>query len=69
PVLPRYSGKNPSKLDMGKRIDSGKEEKTLSNTSSESSQSTLNKSNGFDRPGILQPDDPKFTQIASLFYE
>ena len=59
----------PSKLDLGKRIDGGKEEKTLSNTSSESAQSTLNKWNGFDRPGILLPDDPKFTQIASLFYE
>lgn len=69
PVLPGYSGMIPSKLDLGKRIDGGKEEKTLSNTSSESAQSTLNKWNGFDRPGILLPDDPKFTQIASLFYE
>lgn len=69
PVLPGYSGMIPSKLDLGKRIDGGKEEKTLSNISSESAQSTLNKWNGFDRPGILLPDDPKFTQIASLFYE
>ena len=34
PVLPGYSGMIPSKLDLGKRIDGGKEEKTLSNTSS-----------------------------------
>lgn len=27
PVLPGYSGMIPSKLDLGKRIDSGKEEK------------------------------------------
>ena len=60
---------DPSKLDLGKRIDSGKEEKTASDTSSESAQSTLNKWNGFDRPGILLPDDPKFTRIANLFYE
>lgn len=69
PVLPGYSGMIPSKLDLGKRIDSGKEEKTASDTSSESAQSTLNKWNGFDRPGILLPDDPKFTRIANLFYE
>ena len=43
PVLPGYSGMIPSKLDLGNRIDGGKEEKTLSNTSSESAQSTLNK--------------------------
>lgn len=67
PVLPGYSGMIPSKLDLGKRIDSGKEEKTASDTSSESAQSTLNKWNGFDRPGILLPDDPKFTRIANLF--
>lgn len=69
PVLPGYSGMIPSKLDLGKRIDSGKEEKTAGDTSSESAQSTLNKWNGFDRPGILLPDDPKFTRIANLFYE
>ena len=67
PRTARLLGYDPSKLDLGKRIDGGKEEKTLSNTSSESAQSTLNKWNGFDRPGILLPDDPKFTQIASLF--
>ena len=66
PVLPGYSGMIPPNW-IGKRIDGGKEEKTLSNISSESAQSTLNKWNGFDRPGILLPDDPSLPRLPAFF--
>lgn len=69
PVLPGYSGMVPSKLDLGKRMQGGAEDEAADSGSAESAQSTLTKWNGFDRPGILLPEDPKFAQIAALFYE
>ena len=69
PVLPGYSGMVPSKLDLGKRMQGGAEDEVADSGSAESAQSTLTKWNGFDRPGILLPEDPKFAQIAALFYE
>lgn len=68
-VLPGYSGMVPSKLDLGKRMEGGTEADAADSASAESAQSTITKWNGFDRPGILLPDDPKFAQIADLFYE
>ncbi|MCQ2237180.1 MAG: alpha-N-acetylglucosaminidase [Bacteroidales bacterium] len=68
PVLPGYSGMVPSKLDLGKKINNNNAEANEA-SSSESSQSTIAKWNGFDRPAVLMPDDPSFNSIADLFYE
>jgi len=79
PVLPGYSGMCPSfeslNADPKQRgKDEGKgnsadENKNGVGTSGESNQSSLQRWNGFMRPGVLMPSDQKFDQYAKLFYE
>ncbi|MCF0199439.1 MAG: alpha-N-acetylglucosaminidase N-terminal domain-containing protein, partial [Bacteroidaceae bacterium] len=66
PVLPGYSGMVPSLIiaENNTELTAG-----TSAQSGESNQSTLNLWNGFTRPGVLMPDDPRFEQYARLFYE
>jgi len=64
PVLPGYCGMIPS-FDVEAEL----EESGESSSSGESNQSSLNLWNGFTRPGILMPDDPRFSEMARLFYE
>lgn len=63
PVLPGYSGMVPSKFlaqqaSSDDKVDSG-----------ESSISNVQLWNGFTRPGILMPTDPRFKQFSDMFYE
>lgn len=63
PVLPGYSGMVPSKYVRQSASEVGNAD------SGESSISTIQLWNGFTRPGILMPTDPRFQQFADLFYE
>lgn len=63
PVLPGYSGMVPSKFLVQQAEVSNNIE------SSESSISTVQLWNGFTRPGILMPTDPRFQQFSDMFYE
>lgn len=67
PVLPGYSGMCPS-------FSSAKAEVTANSNASEisygeSNQSSLQLWNGFTRPGVIMPNDPRFDQFAKLFYQ
>ena len=63
PVLPGYSGMVPSKF-MQEQAS-----KTAAETDNgESSMSNVQLWNGFTRPGILMPTDPRFQQFADMFY-
>lgn len=63
PVLPGYSGMVPSKYMQQSDAEVGNED------NGESSISTVQLWNGFTRPGILMPTDPRFQEFADLFYE
>lgn len=63
PVLPGYSGMVPSKFMEQSKVEVGNED------NGESSISTVQLWNGFTRPGILMPTDPRFQEFADLFYE
>ena len=63
PVLPGYSGMVPSKFLQRQSQSVGNED------NGESSISTAELWNGFTRPGILMPTDPRFQQFADMFYE
>lgn len=63
PVLPGYCGMVPSKYVQQSAAEVGNED------NGESSISTVQLWNGFTRPGILMPTDPRFQQFADLFYE
>lgn len=63
PVLPGYSGMVPSKFMEQSKAEVGNED------NGESSISTVQLWNGFTRPGILMPTDPRFQEFADLFYE
>ncbi len=67
PVLPGYSGMVPSA--MTSTTTSANADGSQSTASGESSQSTLQLWNGFTRPGTLMPDDPRFKEMATLFYD
>ena len=73
PVLPGYSGMCPSfsASNNGKTKDSGKPNSSdnASISSGESNQSSLQLWNGFTRPGVIMPDDPRFDEFARLFYQ
>ena len=71
PVLPGYSGmcpsfegKNNSKLDIQNDASSAD-----AINSGESNQSSLQLWNGFTRPGVIMPNDPRFDEFAKLFYQ
>ena len=64
PVLPGYSGMVPSYFLSGKTSDAGQE--TTDN--GESAISNVQLWNGFTRPGILMPTDPRFQQFSDMFY-
>ena len=64
PVLPGYSGMVPSQMAShpAEEIVRGKD-------SGESAQSTIKRWNGYTRPGMLMPGDPRFATYARLYYE
>lgn len=64
PVLPGYSGMVPSKF-MAEQTTETKAE----TDNGESSMSNVQLWNGFTRPGILMPTDPRFQQFSDMFYE
>lgn len=64
PVLPGYSGMVPSKF-----IAQQTSETAAETDNGESSMSNVQLWNGFTRPGILMPTDPRFQQFSDLFYE
>lgn len=71
PVLPGYSGmcpsfegKNNSRLDIQNDASSAD-----AINSGESNQSSLQLWNGFTRPGVIMPNDPRFDEFAKLFYQ
>lgn len=66
PVLPGYSGMVPSKFMAANENDNENQNKI---DNGESSISTVQLWNGFTRPGILMPTDPRFQQFSDLFYE
>ena len=66
PVLPGYSGMVPSKFMAANENDNENQNKI---DNGESSISTVQLWNGFARPGILMPTDPRFQQFSDLFYE
>ena len=69
PVLPGYSGMCPSFVSdksKGETPDAGN---AASLETEESAQSSIQLWNGFTRPGVLFPGDPRFDEYASLFYE
>ena len=63
PVLPGYSGMVPSKF-MQEQAAATTDEKD----NGESSISNVQLWNGFTRPGILMPTDPRFQQFSDLYY-
>ena len=63
PVLPGYSGMVPSKF-MQEQAAVTTDEKD----NGESSISNVQLWNGFTRPGILMPTDPRFQQFSDMFY-
>lgn len=64
PVLPGYSGMVPSKFMAQQASETAAE-----TDNGESSMSNVQLWNGFTRPGILMPTDPRFQQFSDLFYE
>lgn len=64
PVLPGYSGMVPSKFMTQQASETAAE-----TDNGESSLSNVQLWNGFTRPGILMPTDPRFQQFSDLFYE
>lgn len=64
PVLPGYSGMVPSKFMTQQAAETAAE-----TDNGESSLSNVQLWNGFTRPGILMPTDPRFQQFSDLFYE
>ena len=64
PVLPGYSGMVPSKFLTQQADDTPAE-----TDNGESSMSNVQLWNGFTRPGILMPTDPRFQQFSDMFYE
>ena len=70
PVLPGYSGMCPSFTSQSKKTGAERGvSETTSLSSEESAQSSLQLWNGFTRPGVIFPGDPKFDEYARLFYE
>lgn len=73
PVLPGYSGMCPSFInDKDHTLSANNTTHSVSSaetTSGESNQSSLQLWNGFTRPGVLYPGDPRFDQYAKAFYE
>ena len=67
PVLPGYSGMVPSKFLASVPEGSPSGQKGLKDNG-ENSISTVQLWNGFTRPGILMPTDPRFKQFSDLFY-
>lgn len=63
PVLPGYSGMVPSYF-MQQQLS----ETQAETDNGESSLSNVQLWNGFTRPGILMPTDPRFKQFAEMFY-
>lgn len=68
PVLPGYSGMCPSFVSEDESVSENEDESGEA-SSGESSQSSLQKWNGFTRPGVIFPGDKRFDQYAKLFYE
>lgn len=66
PVLPGYSGMCPSFSSSAQKVHDEKSEEV---SSGESNQSSLQLWNGFTRPGVIMPNDPRFDQFAKLFYQ
>lgn len=64
PVLPGYSGMVPSKFLA--TVSDGSPSGDKDN--GESAISTVQLWNGFTRPGILMPTDPRFKQFSDMFY-
>ena len=64
PVLPGYSGMVPSKF-MSRQMSATSAE----TDNGESSMSNVQLWNGFTRPGILMPTDPRFQMFSDMFYE
>lgn len=63
PVLPGYSGMVPSKFMQQQASETAAE-----TDNGESNLSNVQLWNGFTRPGILMPTDPRFNQFADMFY-
>lgn len=75
PVLPGYSGMVPSKFlnegggaHEGSKLHDNEGSKLHEKDNGESSISTVQLWNGFTRPGILMPTDPRFKQFSDMFY-
>lgn len=67
PVLPGYCGMAPSfALNRNTKGDKAEGEDIATE---ESAQSSLQLWNGFTRPGIFFPGDPRFDEYARLYYE
>ncbi len=64
PVLPGYSGMVPSKFLQEQSQTVTADEKD----NGESSISNVQLWNGFTRPGILMPTDPRFKQFSDMYY-
>lgn len=71
PVLPGYSGMCPSfeGMNNSKSIIQNEASSADAISSGESNQSSLQLWNGFTRPGVIMPDDPRFDKFARLFYQ
>jgi len=70
PVLPGYSGMCPSfDSETSRNLLPIEGEVHEVGRWSESNQSTLQLWNGFTRPGVILPGDPRFEQFAKLFYQ
>lgn len=67
PVLPGYSGMCPSFSSAKAQVSANSDASEIS--SGESNQSSLQLWNGFTRPGVIMPNDPRFDQFAKLFYQ
>jgi len=65
PVLPGYSGMVPSYFLTQQAAENADDAKT---DNGESSMSSVQLWNGFVRPGILMPTDPRFEQFSDMFY-
>lgn len=63
PVLPGYSGMVPSYFMTQQHSATAAE-----TDNGESSMSNVQLWNGFTRPGILMPTDPRFKQFSDMFY-
>jgi len=69
PVLPGYSGMCPSFSSNSSDSRNSSDSSDANVSSGESNQSSLHLWNGFTRPGVIMPNDPRFEEFAKLFYQ